>query len=244
MNQLTDKVTLITGGGSGIGLATARLFLEEGARVAITGRNAEKLDQAAKHLGGGDRLIAKPADAAQPDQVHELVQFVNDRFGRIHILVNNAGGNIKERTFRDLTPERWKAMLDANLHSGFYTIREVLPQMLEARDGLVVQINSIAGKRGSPLGGPAYSAAKFGLRGLAMSIAAEERESGVRFSNIYPGEVDTPILEARPTPVTEEHRQSILQPEDVARAILFVAALPPRAAVPELVIAPVKQLYV
>jgi NADP-dependent 3-hydroxy acid dehydrogenase YdfG len=244
MSRLTGKTALVTGGGSGIGLAAARALLAKGANVAITGRTMERLRNAASKLNGGDRLICHAADVTQPDAVEAMVQAVTARFGRIDILINNAGANIKERTFRELTPETWKYLVGANLDGAFYCLHAVLPQMLERKDGLIININSISGKRAGPLGGAAYAAAKFGLRGLAMAVAAEEKNSGVRVSTIYPGEVDTPILEHRPNPVTEDHRKSILQPEDIADAVMFLVTLPPRAWVPELVLAPTKQQYV
>src|SRR5579883_416489 len=244
MSKLSGKTALVTGGGSGIGLAAARLLLDEGARVAITGRNEDKLRRAAAELNAGERLLYHAADVADMGQVETLVQEVTRRLGRIDILVNNAGLNIKERTFRDLTPENWHLLLGANLHGAFYCMRAVLPQMRERRDGLIININSISGKRSNPLGGLAYNAAKFGLRGLAMGLAAEEKDNGIRVCNIYPGEVNTPILEARPIPVSEERRHTMLQPEDVAAAVLFIAMLPPRASIPELVITPANALYV
>ncbi|HEY7315503.1 MAG TPA: SDR family oxidoreductase [Gemmataceae bacterium] len=244
MSRLTGKTALVTGGGSGIGLAAARLLLDEGAKVAITGRNEEKLRRAAGELGAGDRLIYRAADVADLGQVQALVQDVTRRLGRIDILVNNAGLNIKERTFRELTPENWHLLLGANLHGAFYCTYAVLPQMRERRDGLIININSISGKRSNPLGGLAYNAAKFGLRGLAMGLAAEEKDNGIRVCNIYPGEVNTPILEARPTPVDEERRRVMLQAEDVASAVLFLATLPPRVSIPELVITPANAMYV
>ena len=244
MSILSGKTALITGGGSGIGLAVARSFLQEGARVAITGRNAEKLKTAAKALAAGDRLTFHATDVADPAQVKSLVTAVMEHFGRIDILVNNAGTNLKERTFRKLTPETWQQLLRANLDGAFYCIHAVLPQMLERHDGVIVNVNSIAGKRAGPLGGAAYAASKFGMSAMALCLAAEEKDSGIRVSNIYPGEVDTPILEVRPEPVTEEHRQRILKPEDVAAAVLFVASLPPRVSVPELVIKPTTQVYI
>jgi NAD(P)-dependent dehydrogenase (short-subunit alcohol dehydrogenase family) len=244
MSKLRDKSILVTGGGSGIGLATARLFLNEGARVAISGRSEDKLRRAAEELKAGERLIYRAADVADVGQVETLVQETTRRLGRIDILVNNAGLNIKDRSFRELTPESWHLLLGANLHGAFYCIRAVLPQMRERRDGLIININSISGKRSNPLGGLAYNAAKFGLRGLAMGLAAEEKDNGIRVSNIYPGEVNTPILEARPAPVGEERRRAMLQSEDVAAAVLFIAALPPRASIPELVITPSNATYV
>ena len=106
-----------------------------------------------------------------------------------------------------------------------------------------MNVVSIAGKRANPLGGAAYDAAKFGMSALGLVLGAEEKDSGVRVSNIYPGEIDTPILEHRPRPVTDEQRAAILKAEDVAEAVLYVAALPPRVSVPELVIKPTSQLY-
>jgi NADP-dependent 3-hydroxy acid dehydrogenase YdfG len=244
MGKLAAKTALVTGGGSGIGLAVARAFLQEGARVAICGRDRAKLERAAASLGGGDRLVAPAADVTDPGQVQSLVRSVTDRWGGIDILVNNAGLNIKERTLRELTPETWRLLVGANLDGAFYCTSAVLPQMLRRRDGLIINVSSIAGKRASPLGGAAYAAAKFGMSALGLCLAAEEKDSGVRVSVIYPGEVDTPILEARPQPVSPEQRRHILQAEDVAAAVLFVAGLPPHVSVPELVIKPTAQLYV
>ena len=244
MSSLTNKVALITGGGSGVGLATARLFLQEGAQVAITGRDRVKLEQAAAALGSPERVLAHATDVSDPQQVGELVRWVEEHFGPIDILVNNAGINLKERTLRELTPEAWDRMIRVNLDGAFYCTHAVLPSMLRRGDGVVINVSSVAGKRASPLAGAAYAAAKHGMAALGLCLAAEEKDSGVRVSNIYPGEIDTPILEARPRPVTPEQRAKILKPEDVAKAILFVAALPPHVSVPELVIKPTSQMYV
>jgi NADP-dependent 3-hydroxy acid dehydrogenase YdfG len=243
MSRLTGKGVLITGGGSGIGLAAAKLFLQEGAKVAITGRDPAKLARAADSLKGGDRLVHFPADVSKPEQVEALIQSGVKMLGRIDILVNNAGLNIKERSFRQLTLESWKNLLGSNLEGAFFCMKAVLPHMLERKEGLIINVNSISGQRASPLGGTAYAAAKFGLRGLAMGLAAEEKDNGIRVANIYPGEVDTPILENRPTPLSDAHRQAILQAEDVAAAIVFIATLPARVAIPELVITPSKAVY-
>jgi NADP-dependent 3-hydroxy acid dehydrogenase YdfG len=243
MSRLAGKTALVTGGGSGIGLAVAREFLKEGARVAISGRDAGKLRRAADGLQAGERLFTAAADVADAAQVQDLVQRVTKHFGRIDILVNNAGLNIKQRGIRELTPETWQRLVRTNLDGAFHCIHAVLPQMLERHDGLIINISSTAGKRAHPLSGPGYAAAKFGMSALGLCVAEEVRQSGVRVSNIYPGEVDTPILNNRPAPLTEEHRASILQPEEVAAAALFVATLPPRASVPELVIKPTVQMY-
>jgi NADP-dependent 3-hydroxy acid dehydrogenase YdfG len=244
MISLQDKIVLITGGGSGMGLASAKLFLEQGAEVAIAGRNAQKLADAANSLGGGDRLMTHVADISLAEQSQALVDAVVKKLGRIDILVNNAGTNLKERTFRELTPERWQMVLRSNLDGAFYCIHYALPGMLARKDGLIININSVAGLRASPLGGVAYAASKFGMTALGIGLAAEEKDAGIRVTNIYPGEVDTPILQFRPTPVDEAHRARILKPEDIARAVLFVAQQPAGVSIPELVIKPTAQTYI
>ena len=243
MAKLKDKVALITGGGSGVGLATAKLFLQEGAKVAIAGRDAAKLQAAAASIGGGEHLLAHACDVTDIELVRKLVQAVTARFGRIDILVNNAGTNLKARRMRELTPEAWNTLVRTNLDGAFNCIHCVLPQMLERKDGVIVNVNSISGKRPYPLAGAGYAAGKFGLHALAGCLANEELENGIRVSSIYPGEIDTPILEVRPVPVTAEQRAKILKAEDVANAVLFVAALPPSVTVPELIIKPVSQAY-
>jgi NADP-dependent 3-hydroxy acid dehydrogenase YdfG len=244
MASLQNKVVLITGGGSGIGLATARLFLENGAQVAIAGRNYTKLADNTKSFPGRERLFLQATDVANPDQVRALVQNAVGQFGRIDILVNSAGTNIKNRTFRELTIETWQQLLRTNLDGAFYCIQAVLPAMRERKDGLIININSVAGLRASPLGGVAYAASKFGMTALGLGLAAEEKDNGIRVTNIYPGEVDTPILEFRPEPITEEHRGRILKPEDVAGAVLFAASQPPHVSIPELIIKPTVQAYI
>jgi NADP-dependent 3-hydroxy acid dehydrogenase YdfG len=243
MGRLAGKVAVVTGGGSGVGKATALLFLREGAQVVIAGRDAAKLAAVAAEANAGDRLRTVPTDVSKPADCRNLIDSATQAFGRIDILVNNAGTNIKERTIRELTPESWDMMIGANLHGAFYCTKAVLDQMFARKDGVIVNVVSVAGKRANPLGGAAYVAGKFGMGGLGLVLSNEEKDSGVRVSNVYPGEIDTPILSARPRPVTEEQRALILKPEDVADAVLFVATLPPRVSVPELVIKPTAQMY-
>ncbi len=243
MGKLDGKVAIITGGGSGVGKATAAAFLAEGCRVVIAGRDQNRLNEAANELNGGGNLIVIPADVSDPAQAKGLIDTTLATFSRLDILVNNAGTNIKERTLRELTPESWDMMLRVNLDSAFYCTNAVLPHMFEKQDGVIVNVVSVAGKRANPLGGAAYVAAKFGMGALGLVLGNEEKDSGVRVSNVYPGEIDTPILSARPRPVTEEQRAVILKPEDVASAVLFVATLPKHVSVPELVIKPTVQQY-
>ena len=244
MAKLTGKTALVTGGGSGIGAASAKALLDEGARVAIAGRDQKKLDDVARQLGHPNQVLAVAADVSDQAQVAALVKRVTQELGPIDILVNNAGTNLKERTFRELTPEAWDRLIRTNLDGSFYAIHAVFPTMLARKDGLIINIVSIAGKRAAPLGGTAYAASKFGQAALGLALAAEETDSGIRVCNIYPGEVDTPILVFRPAPISEEHRAKILRPEDVAQAVRFVALLPAHVSVPELVIKPTAQVYV
>lgn len=243
MSALDGKIAVVTGGGSGIGKAVARLFLANGAKVAIAGRDLKKLEATAAEFDAGENVMAMPADVAVADECDTLISAATNRFGRVDVLVNNAGTNLKARTLRELTPDAWRQTVRVNLDGAFFCMRAVLPQMFERRDGVIVNVVSVAGKRANPLGGAAYVAAKFGMGALGLVLANEEKDSGVRVSNVYPGEVDTPILDERPVPITEEQRAVILRPEDVAAAVLFVAALPPHVSVPELVIKPTPQPY-
>jgi len=240
MGRFAGKKILVTGGGSGVGQATARLFAQEGASVAIAGRDAAKLAETAK---GFPDMLTVPTDVTDPAAVDAMAAAVLAKFGHIDILVNNAGTNIKARRMRELTVENWNKVVRTNLDGAFFCIKAVLPGMIERKDGVIVNVNSVSGKRPYPLAGVGYAAGKFGLHALAGCLASEEMENNIRVSSVYPGEIDTPILSERPTPVTAEQRAKILKAEDVANAILFVAGLPPHVSVPELIIKPTSQLY-
>ncbi|MGF1583304.1 MAG: SDR family oxidoreductase [Gemmataceae bacterium] len=246
MSRLQGKVAFITGGGSGIGLAAARALSAEGATVVIAGRNEEKLAKAIQENTGQpgcEKLSYLKLDVSDAAKVQTAIQKVTKKHGQIDILVNNAGTNLKERLCRELTIEGWDKLIRINLDGAFYCLHAVLPQMLERKDGIIVNICSTAGKRATPLGGTAYSASKFGMAAMGLCLAIEEKDSNIRVTNIYPGEVDTPILENRPNPVSDEHRSTILQPEDVGAAVAFVCTMPPRANIPELIIKPTTQAY-
>lgn len=243
VGKLDGRVALVTGGGSGVGQAIALLFRAEGARVAIAGRDAAKLKQAAAGIPGGDSFLIVPTDVTDPAQVHELVEKTTRHFGCINVLVNNAGTNIKARRMRELTIDAWNQLVRTNLDGAFYCIHAVLPQMLERKDGVIVNVNSISGKRPQLAAGAGYAAGKFGLNALAGCLANEELESGIRVSSIFPAAIDTPFRSSRSSPDTDEQRTKMLRPEDVANAVLFVATLPPHVSVPELIIKPTAQNY-
>ena len=235
----TLKTALITGAGSGIGRGIASVLDEIGIRVALVGRDPEKLEKTRALLAqkGGDAFVA-PCDVADRAQVGAMVKSVLDAFGAIDVLICNAGTNVRNRSLETLEPASWDAMIATNLTGAFNLVHFVLPSMRARESGLVIQIDSISGKRASVLGGAGYSASKFGQAALGLCIGREEGAKGIRSTVIYPGEVNTPILDARPVPVAQERREVILQPADIAAAVRFVVELHPRASVPELIIKP------
>jgi NADP-dependent 3-hydroxy acid dehydrogenase YdfG len=241
--KLSGKTALITGGATGIGFGIAAALADEGCRVAIAGRREEKLREAAEKYRGATPLLTHAVDVADRASVARLFQWAAEKLGPVDILVNGAGLNVVHRLLAETMPEEWDRLMTINATGAFNCLQAVLPQMRERRDGLVINISSIAGKRAHRLGGVAYCASKFAMTALGTFASIEEGRNGIRVTNIYPGEVDTPILENRPTPVTAEHRARILQAEDVAAAVVMIACLPPRAHVAELVIKPTTQEY-
>jgi NADP-dependent 3-hydroxy acid dehydrogenase YdfG len=242
--QLVGKTALVTGGGTGIGRAVAVAFANAGAKVVVTGRRADKLQETCTLATGPHPIQFYVADVGDREQAAALVAWSNQMLGQIDILVNNAGVNVVERRMEVLKPEAWDYMMNVNSTGVFNTIHAVLPQMRARRDGVLITISSLAGVRASTLAGAAYSAGKHAVTALTQVISLEEKDNGIRATVIAPGEVNTPLLDDRPVKVSEEHKAQILQPEDVAAAALFVASLPPRAHVPELLIKPVTQVFV
>lgn len=233
------ETAVVTGAGSGIGKGVAQALAALGLRVALVGRDRAKLEAAKASLGAGaDRAIIAPCDVSDVQAVAEAAQAIEQAFGSIDVLVCNAGTNVRNRALDVLTPEDWDLMIRTNLTGPFNLLKAILPGMRARKDGLVVQICSISGVRASTLGGAGYSASKFGQAALGLCLGREAREEGIRSTVIYPGEVNTPILDARPVPVSPERKAAILQPEDVAAAVRFLVELHPRARVPELVITP------
>lgn len=242
MDQFANKSAIVTGAGTGIGAATARAFAEAGARTVFVGRRLEKLQEAARGLAT-ERLMLRTCDVSDRAAVDALGTEVADVWGGVDVLVNNAGTNTNPRAVGAVDPGDWDHTIAINLTGVFNMIRAVLPGMREKKDGVIITVSSIAGLRASKLAGAAYSASKHGAVALTHSINEEEVAHGIRACAICPGEVETPILEKRPEPVSAERRAAMLQPEELAQAALFVASLPPRACVPLLIIKPTTQLY-
>jgi NAD(P)-dependent dehydrogenase (short-subunit alcohol dehydrogenase family) len=194
MSRFTDKVALITGGGSGIGLAIADRFVREGGHVALMGRTAATLNTAVAALG--DHALAIAGHHEDPADVQRVVETVVATLGRIDVLVNNAG-TFRPRTIADTTPAEWAASLAENLTGPFLLTREVLPVMRRQRAGVVIHNASTLGLR--PIAGAAaYCVAKAGVIMLGKALALEEAAHGIRALTICPGVVNTPIHHQRP----------------------------------------------
>ena len=229
------NTAVVTGAGSGVGRAIALRFAAEGWRVALVGRREETLAETAGQAGAeGDRLAAFPCDVSSPDSVAAMGTAVLARFGRVDVLVNSAGINVRQRSFEAVSLDDWHAVLATNLHGAYYCVRAFLPGMRERRTGTIININSDVGKVARDLAGPAYVTSKFGLMGLTQQINAEERAHGVRACSICPRDINTPLLDKRPQPPAPEVRARLLQPEDLAECVWLVAALPSRAIVEEI----------
>jgi NADP-dependent 3-hydroxy acid dehydrogenase YdfG len=240
--ELKNKICLVTGAGTGIGRATAVALAAEGAITVLVGRRRELLDEVAATIAaaGGTAHVA-PAAIDDPAQVAALVDGVRERVGPVDVLVNVAGASSKTRNARWIPDDEWDEVVRVNLTAVFTLTRAVLPDMLARGGGTVITVSSIAALRPNLLGGAAYGAAKAGVVNFTSYLHATYRGDGIRATSILPGEVDTPILDSRPLPPSAQQRATMLQPEDVAAAVLLAASLPQRAVVEELVIAPTHQ---
>lgn len=238
--ELRGKVAWITGGGSGIGLAGALELARAGAHVVISGRNARTNESGLAELKKAGSAEATLLDVGDRAAVERTAADIEKRHGRIDVLVTSAGTNIGggKRNFRTMSLEGWDDVVRINLNGLFYCCYAVLPGMRARKDGLIINISSWAGRYASMLTGPAYNATKRAVIAVSESINMEECANGIRATSILPGEVATPILEKRPVPPSAEERARMAQAEDFGRAILFIATLPARTCVNELVMAP------
>lgn len=173
---------------------------------------------------------------ATAPQVVDMVAWIRNEYGPVDILVNNAGVNVVKRRLAELDPSDWDYIMQVNATGAYNVVYAVLPDMRARQDGVIINVSSLAGVRPAVLGGAAYSASKHAMTALTSVLAQEEKDNGIHATNLCPGEVNTPILDARPVKVSDEHKAQILQPEDVAAAVVFIATLFRRAHVPELLI--------
>jgi len=233
------NVAVVTGAGSGVGRAIALLLAQQDWRVAIVGRRATALEETIRLAGpAASLLLACPCDVSNPEAVHQMAGRVLAMFDRVDVLVNSAGTNTPKRSLAELSYGNYQHLIETNLTGAYLCTQAFLPGMRSRGSGTIVNIVSEAGKQASPKAGPAYVASKFGLAGLTQSINAEERVHGIRACAIFPGDIDTPILNLRPSPPPPEARAKMLLPEDVAECAWLAIRMPPRAVVEELLVRP------
>ncbi len=226
---MSDSVFLITGASSGIGAATARQAAAAGYRLVLAARSTDRLNELATELGGDERAIAVTCDVTEWDQQEALVQRALDQYGRVDVAFANAGFGAA-RGFLKESPEQWRSMVLTNVYGAALTIRATLPALKQARGHLVLT-GSVAGRRALP--GSLYSATKWAVTGMGESARQELNGTGVRVTLIEPGMVDTPFFE---NPVS-----NALEPDDVARAVMFAVSQPPHVDVNEILVRPTAQ---
>ena len=224
-----DPVFLITGASSGIGAATARQAAAAGHRLVLAARSTDRLQALAAELGGDERAIAVTCDVTDFAQQEAMVRAATDAFGRIDVAFANAGFGAA-RGFLKESPEQWRDMVLTNVLGCAYTIRATMPALKESVGHLLLT-SSVAGRRALP--GSLYSATKHAVTAMAESARQELNDSGVRVTSIEPGMVDTPFFDDRPS--------NALEPDDIARAIMFAVSQPPHVDVNEILIRPTSQ---
>lgn len=234
-----NKTAVITGGGSGVGQSIALKLAQQGWRVAIIGRRAETLQETIRLAGiHAAQITHHVCDVGDASAVATTGKLILSEFGEVELLVNAAGTNAPRRSLEVLSLEDYHAMIATNLHGAYYCVQAFLPQMRTRTRGTIINIVSDAGKQASPKAGPGYVMSKFGLTGLTQSINAEERANGIRACAIFPGDIDTPLLNKRPQVPDATARAKMMRAEDVADCALFCINLPSHVIVEEMLVRP------
>lgn len=232
---LENQVALITGGSRGLGLAIAHALSDQGAAVALVARPGAALDQAVSSLNRGEvRAIPAPADVTKEDQVESAVRATHEEWGRLDIVVLNAG-TWQGAPIHETTETQWDLLVDLNLKGAFLPLKHALPHLIAQRRGTVVGIGSFGGLVGQA-GSAAYSASKWGLRGLLESVALEVKPHRVRVSMVHPHNINSEHRTIAPDSV---ERARNVEPEDVAAAVAFLCAAPHHVAIGNLTVWPV-----
>lgn len=234
-----NKTAVITGGGSGVGRAIALKLVALDWRVVIIGRRVETLQETTALAGtNAINITHDVCDIGDSSAVAAVGKRILGRFGEVEVLVNAAGTNAPRRSLEVLSLEDYNAMIATNLHGAYYCVQAFLPNMRSRKSGTIINIISDAGKQASPKAGPGYVMSKFGLAGLTQSINAEERANGIRACAIFPGDIDTPLLNKRSQVPDATARAKMMRAEDVADCALFCINLPPHVIVEELLVRP------
>jgi len=239
MSNNGKRVAWVTGGGTGICESAAEHLAADGWTVVISGRRQAELDRVVTNItkkGGKAEAIA--LDVSNKAGVDKAAERIVAKHGRIDLLVNSAGVNVTKRSWADFEPDGWEKVVDINLNGVLYCMRAVLPAMRKQKDGCIINVASWAGRHVSKMTGPAYTTTKHAVLALTHSFNMDECVNGLRACCFSPGEVATPILKSRPVPPNEAQMAKMLQPEDCGRTIAFIANLPPRVCVNEILISP------
>ena len=233
---LDGQVAVITGGGRGIGAAVASQLASLGASTVICGRTLSALRQTAEAIvQDGGQCEAVEADVCNLPSVEALARRVQSTFGRVDVLVNNAGIGSFAAPLHQMEPGQWDSVLNTNLRGVYYCIRAFAPMMIQARGGHIVNISSLAGKNALP-NGAAYAASKWGLNGLTYSVAEELRGHNIRVAVVCPGSVDTEL-----SPHTGKDPGKMLQPEDVAHVVAMLVTQAPQSFASEVLLRPTQK---
>ena len=242
MSGGAERIAWVTGGGSGIGEAGAAALMADGWTVVISGRRPDVLAATAKELGAIGRPVdffpLDVTDAEQTADVNKAAEQILAKHARIDLLVNSAGINVPKRSWADMELEGWDRLVEINLNGVLYCMRAVLPAMRAQQDGCIINVASWAGRHVSKMPGPAYTTTKHAVLALTHSFNMDECANGLRACCLSPGEVATPILKLRPVVPSEQEQAKMLQPEDLGRTIAFIASMPPRVCMNEILISP------
>ena len=232
-------VALVTGGGRGIGRAVAIALARTGARVIVCSRTLSDVEEVAGFITKeGGTAVPLRCDVASPQEVEETFKNAAAAFGQIDILVNNAGvGTVAPFEVADYEIAEWDRIVNVNLRGTFLCCRAVLPSMRERRRGTIINIVSITGRQSAPLVSP-YGASKFGAVGLTQALLTENFKYGIRVSMINPGPTNTTIWDKKIVPLSKEVREAMMHSEDVADVVVYVASLPERVRIDEIVVLP------
>jgi 3-oxoacyl-[acyl-carrier protein] reductase len=232
--SLAGSVAVVTGGGRGIGNAIVRKLAEMEATVVLTGRDEPLLQQIASDLSSrGRRAEGICCDVTDLASVEALGEHLRKNYGRVDVLINNAGINGPSGMLHELPPQDWEAIFHTNLRGVYYMMRAVVPLMISAGAGHILNISSLAGKNPLPRGA-AYAASKWGLNGLSYSAAEELRGQNIRVSVICPGSVNTDFSPRRGGRDT----QKMLKPEDVAHVVGMLLTQEPQSFISEVLVRP------
>ncbi|CAN5382560.1 SDR family oxidoreductase [soil metagenome] len=222
--DLENKIALVTGSSKGIGFAIAESLLRSKASVVICGRNQPEIDRAVDRLSAFGQVTGKVCDVRSEAEVERLLGFCDESFGGLDILINNAGMGIFGKTVEELTGDEFRQTLETNLFGVFYACHYALPSMKRRGGGYIINISSLAGQNAHPKMA-AYNASKFGLNGFTEALMQEVRQDNIKVSYICPGSVNTYFGGDEPT----DSKAWQLQPEDIARVVMDLLAMNPRA---------------